>query len=72
MEVKTMGKNQKDLNEPGTSEICGDGSCGCGCGLPMETDKVLSQGKIQEIRSSSNEESSEVTGNPIKGKGVKR
>lgn len=71
-EVKTVGKNQKDLNVPDPSEICGDGTCGCGCGWPMETDKILSQEKIQEIRSSSDDESVEVAGNPTEGKGVKK
>jgi hypothetical protein len=72
MEVKTMGKNQKDLNVTDLSEICGDGSCGCGCDGFMETEKVLSQEKIREIRSSSDEESVEVTGNPAEGKSVEK
>lgn len=67
-----MGKNQKDLNSPDPPEICGDGSCGCGCGGPMETKKVLSQEKSQETRSSSDEQSLEVTENPTEGKGVKK
>ena len=72
MEVRKMGKNQKDLNVPDPPEICRDGSCGCGCGRPMETKKVLSQEKSQETRSSSGQESVEVTGNPTEGKGVKK
>jgi hypothetical protein len=67
-----MEKKQKDLNVPDPSEICGDGSCGCGCGLPMETDKVLSQEEIQENRSSSGQESLETTGNPTRRKGHKK
>ncbi|MHC4684765.1 MAG: hypothetical protein ACYTEW_10700 [Planctomycetota bacterium] len=67
-----MGKDQKDLNVPDASEICGDGSCGCGCGWPMETKKVLSQEKSQEIRSSSDEQSLEVAENPTERKGVKK
>ncbi len=67
-----MGKNQKDLNAVDPSEICGDGSCGCGCGLPMETDKVTSPEEIREIRSSSGQESLESTGNPAGKKGGKK
>jgi hypothetical protein len=65
-----MGKKQKDLNVPDPSEICGDGSCGCGCGLPMETEKALSQEKIQEIRSSTGEESLDLTEIPTQRKKV--
>ena len=38
----------------------------------METKKVLSQEKSQETRSSSDEQSLEVTENPTEGKGVKK
>lgn len=64
-----MERKKKDLNVPDPSEICGDGSCGCGCGGFMETEKVLSQEKIREIRSSSDEESLGTTGNPTGEKG---
>lgn len=67
-----MGKNQKDLSVSDPSEICGDGSCGCGCGLPMETKKVLSQEKMQEIRSSSGQELVEITENPTERKKGKK
>ncbi len=67
-----MGKNQKDLNVPDPSEICGDGSCGCGCEGPMETKRVSSQEKIQEIRSSAAEESLEVSGIPTERKKGKK
>jgi hypothetical protein len=67
-----MEKKQKDSNVPDPSEICGDGSCGCGCDGFMGTDKVLSQEKIQEIRSSSGEEPLEATGDPTERKQVKK
>ncbi len=67
-----MGRKKKDLNVADPSEICGDGSCGCGCDGFIETEKVLSQEKIREIRSSSEEESLGTTGNPAGRKGVKK
>jgi hypothetical protein len=67
-----MERKKKDLNVADPSEICGDGSCGCGCGLPMETDKVLSQEEIQKNRSSSDQESLETTENPTGKKGGKK
>jgi hypothetical protein len=67
-----MERKKKDLNVDDPSDICGDGSCGCGCGLPMETDKVLSQEEIQKIRSSSDEESLGTNGNPTGKKGGKK
>jgi hypothetical protein len=66
-----MKKKQKNMNVPDPSEMCGDGSCGCGCEWPMETEKVLSQEKMQETRSSSREESLEATGDLTERKGVK-
>lgn len=67
-----MERKQKDLKVPDPLEICGDGSCGCGCGGPMETKKVLSQEKTQEIRSSSGEEMLGTTGNPTERKRGKK
>ncbi len=67
-----MEGKQKDVNVPNPMEICGDGSCGCGCEWPMETEQLLSQEKIQEIPSSSDEGSPGSTGNPTERRGVKK
>ncbi len=72
MEVKTMDKKEKELKVLNPSMFCGDGSCGCGCGGPMESEDELLQDKTQKIRSSSDEESQVVTANPTERKGIKK
>jgi hypothetical protein len=62
MEVKTMGIKEKVLKVLNLSTFCGEGSCGCGCGGPMETKKDLSHEKTQEVLSTE-DESLEITGN---------
>ncbi len=59
-----MDKKEKEFKVLNPSTFCGDGGCGCGCGVPMETEEAKSQEETQEIRSSSDEESLEITGNP--------
>lgn len=68
LEVKKMEKNQKDLNVPNLSQVCGDGSCGCGCQELEEAEKVLSLEKIREIRSP--DESLKIPGNSTSRKRV--
>ncbi len=63
--VEAMEKERKDLNVPDPSETCGDGSCGCGCGLPMDTNKVSSEQKVQEVGSSADEEALGVAENSV-------
>lgn len=63
-----MEKKQNDLNGLNTSKSCGDGGCGCGCGGLVEIEKVYSQEKIQDIRSSG-KESPEGIGTPPEQKG---
>ncbi len=46
-----MKEEQEPEGVPNISELCGDGSCGCGCGLPMDTSRVSSEEKIQGDRS---------------------
>ncbi len=67
-----MGIKEKVLKVLNLSTFCGEGSCGCGCGGPMESKDDLLQDKTQEIRSSSDEESQVVTANPTERKGIKK
>lgn len=51
-----MEKNQKNLNVPDPSEICGDGSCGCGCDEIWGSKKILSKEELRKLRSTSSKE----------------
>lgn len=51
-----MEKNQKNLNVPDPSEICGDGSCGCGCDEIWGSKKILSKEELRKFRSTSSKE----------------
>lgn len=56
-----MEKNQKNLNVPDPSEICGDGSCGCGCDEIWGSKKILSKEELRKLRSTSSKELKETS-----------
>ncbi|NIS71024.1 MAG: hypothetical protein GTO12_19420 [Proteobacteria bacterium] len=60
-----MKNKQKVAGDPNMSQLCEDGSCGCGCGLPMDTNRVFSEQKVQEVRSSAGEEALGVEENSV-------
>jgi hypothetical protein len=44
-----MDKEEKELKVIKTVTICGDGSCGCGCGGPMETPADTAEEKSGQV-----------------------
>jgi hypothetical protein len=70
IEGNKMEKNQKHLNVPDPSAICGDGSCGCGCDDFVGSKKILSKEELQKIRDSSDRETPAATGTFTERKGV--
>jgi hypothetical protein len=55
-----MDKKGKEFKVINPTSICGDGSCGCGCGVPMETREDLFQEESQEARTSSKDRSLDI------------